>query len=318
MNDLKIVLWNSGGLRAEANSTALKMAFFDKEYKHTNFDIAAFVETHHKDTDKFPQEISDYFSHYHVLHTHTTKTHKYAGIIVLISKRFQITQSTTLIPGRLLNIKIQHTATKTDYNISTIYGIQNTSARKNQVLELMNIFNKNHNVSENNIILGDFNFCDGDIDRTSGITKGDKIYAKPWAGLLNNLVMYDPYRKHFPNKIMYSFIHQVGKSRVIRAYLSENSLNKVAEQEYTPTPFTNAHKIYSFKIIGEEVKGRGYWKMNISILKDRAYKKMMEETLENLAKQEFRDPKEWWRIFIRCIRSKTIGYCSRKKGRKEK
>ena len=43
----KIICWNSAGIRASADSTPLKLAFFDKEFPNANFDIAAFVETHH-------------------------------------------------------------------------------------------------------------------------------------------------------------------------------------------------------------------------------------------------------------------------------
>ena len=75
MTDLKVVLWNSAGLRPATPSTSQKLAFFDKEFKHTKFDIAVFVETHHKADDEFPQGIKDYCDDYSLQHTHaTTKT----------------------------------------------------------------------------------------------------------------------------------------------------------------------------------------------------------------------------------------------------
>ena len=60
MTGLNVVMWNSGGLRAAAPSTAQKMAFFDKEFPEANFSVAAFLETHHKNEDDFPDLINEY------------------------------------------------------------------------------------------------------------------------------------------------------------------------------------------------------------------------------------------------------------------
>ena len=43
-----IVLWNSAGLGASADSTLQKFSCFDSQFKNANFSIAAFVETHHE------------------------------------------------------------------------------------------------------------------------------------------------------------------------------------------------------------------------------------------------------------------------------
>ena len=44
MAELKVVMWNSGGLRAAAGSTDHKLTFFDKEFPQADFSIAAFLE----------------------------------------------------------------------------------------------------------------------------------------------------------------------------------------------------------------------------------------------------------------------------------
>ena len=92
MTNLKVVLWNSAGLRSITSSTTQRLAFFDKEFKHTNFDVAIFVETHHKADSIFPQEIKIYFEEYYVIHTPATKKHTHVGIIILINKIFQISK----------------------------------------------------------------------------------------------------------------------------------------------------------------------------------------------------------------------------------
>ena len=86
MADLKVVLWNCGGLRANTASTLQKMGTFDKSLPNASFDIAAFVETHHRDESDFPDLIKEYKISHFCLHTPATPVDKYAGIVVLIRK----------------------------------------------------------------------------------------------------------------------------------------------------------------------------------------------------------------------------------------
>ena len=74
MASLNIALWNSGGLTATADSTPLKIDFFDKEFPNSQFDIVAFVETHHRDENDLPSYIAQCtftsFIHRHHLTLH--------------------------------------------------------------------------------------------------------------------------------------------------------------------------------------------------------------------------------------------------------
>ena len=69
MANQKIVCWNSAGIRASANSTTMKLAFFDREFANGNFAIAAFIETHHKDTSDFPEQFQEYEKTHHLVHS---------------------------------------------------------------------------------------------------------------------------------------------------------------------------------------------------------------------------------------------------------
>ena len=100
MASLRIVCWNSAGLRASAESTPNKIAFFDNKYPNGNFGIAAFVETHHKDESEIPDEIKQYMTTHHLLHTPTPAGETHNGIIVLISKQYSILSKEILIEGR--------------------------------------------------------------------------------------------------------------------------------------------------------------------------------------------------------------------------
>ena len=153
MANTKIVFWNSAGLRASAQRTAEKLAFIDKEFPHGKFDKAAFVETHHKNEEDLPDEIREYATHHHLIHTPTPETHTHSGIVVLISKEFEISRKSIILPGRLLNMRIAHTTTKAEYNLSVFYGPQWSKMKKTEITKFIEIFNNTHTINENNIFL---------------------------------------------------------------------------------------------------------------------------------------------------------------------
>ena len=85
MAGLKLVMWNSGGLRAAAHSTAQKNDFFDKEFPEASFSVAAFLETHHKNEDDYLDLINEYRTHHHCIHAPTPPDNKHSGIILLVN-----------------------------------------------------------------------------------------------------------------------------------------------------------------------------------------------------------------------------------------
>ena len=67
--------------------------------------------------DDFPDEFKEYMVTHHLIHTPTPPDHTHSGIIVFVSKEYEIISDTGTIPGRLMNIAISHTPTKTEYNL---------------------------------------------------------------------------------------------------------------------------------------------------------------------------------------------------------
>jgi len=198
-----IVLWNSGGLRAPSKSTPAKTAFFDKEFPNANFDIAAFIETHHKNEEEIPDLIKEYTITHHLIHTPTPPSNTHAGIIVLVRKGYNITKKETIIPGRLINIHLSHSTTKQNYNISVFYGTTEQNATAEETINIYKQFPKIHKRSDNNYIIGDFNFVDNEIDKGSGMRRRDKSLTKHWQDFTTNADIIDPYRIQCPRKKIY-------------------------------------------------------------------------------------------------------------------
>ena len=94
---------------------------------------------------------------HHIVHTPTPPDHTHSGIIVLVNKEYDIISQKEIIPGRLMNIKIRHKSTKTEYNLSIFYGPIWGKLNKNEIMRILENFKSLHDLSDNNLIMGDFN-----------------------------------------------------------------------------------------------------------------------------------------------------------------
>ena len=81
--------------------------------------------------------------------------------------------------------------------------------------------------------------------------------------------------------------------------------------QYIPTPF-RGHRVLSFAEKHETEKGKGYYKMNTSILKDAKYKEIVDETIQEVEKLQIKDEIRKWCTFIQSIRSKSVSYSQEK------
>ena len=69
--------------------------------------VAAFLATHHKDEDDFPDLINEYRTHHHCIHTPTPPDNKHSGIILLVNKQYDVLHSEIKMPGRMVNVRLQ-------------------------------------------------------------------------------------------------------------------------------------------------------------------------------------------------------------------
>ena len=84
-------------------------------------------------------------------------------------------------------------------------------------------------------------------------------------------------------------------------------MKNVTKIQYIQTPF-GGHRVLSFNIKGQNEKGKGYYKMNTSILKDAKYREMVEETIKELEDLSIEDDIENWETFLLTIQSKSKSY----------
>ena len=313
MVELKCAMWNCGGLRASSNSTPLKMGFFDKTFPNANLDIAALVETHHRNEEDFPDLVTEYSVTHNIIHTPTPETHSHSGIILMINKDFDIESSEVLLPGRILNVHIKHKIHNETYNLSAYYGIHVQNMTISEMENIGQIFLNAHHHNDNNIIIGDFNFIENELDKAKGMDPRDRNMNKEWIKVKSHAQIEDPMRVQYPKKKVYSFVGPMGKSRGDRLYVNEELTHLITNYTYEMTPFNGAHKILRFRLANQQPRGAGIWKLNTSILNDPLYSNLVEDTISNTDRLNVGDPRVWWEIFLNAIKCKTVTYCKTKK-----
>ena len=86
---MSINCWNCQGLGATPN-TQKKMEFLETQFSSRPFDILALVETRHSVDDDLPNLIHEYSLTHHMVHTPMQASDTCGGIVVVMSKLFNI------------------------------------------------------------------------------------------------------------------------------------------------------------------------------------------------------------------------------------
>ena len=84
-------------------------------------------------------------------------------------------------------------------------------------------------------------------------------------------------------------------------------MKNITDMTYIQTPF-KGHRVLAFSKKGQQVHGKGYYKMNTSILADQKYKEMVTDTINELEDLEIDNAREKWEILLLTIKSKSIEY----------
>ena len=209
-------------------------------------------------------------------------------------------------------MNVKYAANKVQYNTSIFYGPKWREMNKDTIRSLLDVFAKIHKIEDNNMIIGDFNFCENDLDKGKNMNSKDKVITPIWDDICSTIAVVDPFRMQYPRRRIYSFTAPAGKSRGDRIYISNDHSNSVANMKYTLTPFNLAHKIMTFNLQEGQQIGPGYWKLNSSILKDNAYKKEIEDAYNSVNRQNIRNPIDWWNLFHCMVHAVTVEYTQNK------
>ena len=299
-------MWNCGGLTSSVSHS--KATFFEKDFKN-DFDAAFFIETHHMSDTTIPPQLLRYQNTHTMVHSFVSPNEKYAGILGLIHNDFDVIECKDLLQGRILNIKLKRISDKSLYNISVIYMYTNNKISTTKINHVVSKLREEIVDHSNNFILGDFNFIDHEKDKRNGLNSTDKLACKSWLPFIQEFDMIDPYREQYPNKRIWSFIGtgKAGNSRIDRLYVNSENMTNITNMKYFQTPF-GGHRIFSFTISLSSPKGKGYYKMNTSIITDNQFRGIVTDTLQQLDTLQTNDPIHRWTTFLLAIKSKSVTY----------
>ena len=194
--------------------------------------------------------------------------------------------------------------TKKVYNIVALYNYTTEKANGTLMRGVTSAIKAAIVPHEDTILTGDFNFVENDIDRTNGMYQHDKTIANVWKKEMKGVDLVDVFRHKNPSR--QSWTHKTSRntgSRIGRLFVSEQILPNVIEYKHINTPFGGAHRMLSFTIKHQIEKGPNYWKMNTSILKDREYRREIEQLFQEMDEMNIEDSIEWWQIFVSCVQA---------------
>ncbi len=197
----------------------------------------------------------------------------HTGITILLHDDYDLLSFSAPLPRRVLNIQIEHKLLKVQYNVIALYNYQLRTLINDKMIQLTTAIKSVTHPTFKNILTGDFNFVESAHDRASSRTTYDLAASRVWQEEMAGTDFIDAFREKNPKRKMWSFIssRKTG-SRIDRLYVDEDTVPQVIKYRHIPVPFPVAHRVLSFSITHNIPKGPSYWKMNTSILSDRAYR----------------------------------------------
>ncbi len=234
------------------------------------------------------------------------------GVCIMVRKGFEFKLINKHISddGRriLLNIDINGNV----LCITNIYGPNNENVRCDFLKKVNTWVRQYTSTLDNIIITGDFNTTLSDLDRLRQCKdKSTNIFIK----LLKNLSLTDTWRKIHGDKPGYTYGN---KSRIDYILISNAITPLILNTSICKVPKIPDHKAVTIKLKKECQNGKGYWKLNTSILEDKLYQNGIQNTIATTI-TEFTnkvDKRQLWDICKIKIKEFSISYCYLKKRNK--
>ena len=205
------------------------------------------------------------------------------------------------------------------YTIANIYA-PTRAFEKEQITTLGELTKGLQSFAMENIILGgDFNVhLNPYLDKTTGMSETNDCvnYRKELLAFLNSENLVDIWRILNPSKKMFSWSRNNQKSRLDYFFISEHLINTTAMADILPcTHSDHSLLVVAFKGQVSHQSGRGFWKMNTSLLYDPIYVNEIKKIIASTASEnrQLDDKSLVWDITKLNVRNFTIPYCAKLK-----
>ena len=311
---LNVCSLNTRGLRNRKKRAKVINWSIEKKF-NTIFLQETFV------TDDFSSIFDKDFKEYGSVFHSTSKSPHGKGVAVILSNNFpdyNVLNIQTDNEGRKVMVNIEINGSKTIFTLVSIYAPNETNKRIDFFKELEKWIAKYAKSTENIIIGGDFNCCDKNDRQSKRLDKSFDAFIK--LKKVHDLI--DVFTFCNPNQNESTYFHPSDKSRNSRIdyILACNFISKFLKTSriiYAPVP---DHKAVTMILdTYNRPRGKGYWKLNNSVLEEETYKNLIREQISNTMSEysNMVSKQNLLEMIKFRVKEQTIKYCI-KKTRKER
>ena len=260
----------------------------------------------------------------HIYFSHGTSVARGVCTILPINTDFQILDKISDTNGHFLLLHI--TVNNMELVLVNIYA-PTKDKLKEQVAFLNYVQNILVNFMDKTMIIGgDWNlYMDPKKDKLGGIVEVKSESSQLLSNLMEELGLVDIYRLLNPHGRHFTWRNK-GRAGLVQSRLdlflvSQHLQYQKLKYKHFPGLMSD-HSLISIKFehITTWTRGRGFWKLNLSLLKDISYVEKVNNELEQLSVQskEFENKALFW-DFVKCkIRGLTVSYASFKSRERKK
>ena len=175
------------------------------------------------------------------------------------------------VPGRVMSVRVKCSMTDECLNFVVVYGKAAGVDGGAWLDGLVDVMDQTYTT----VVLGDFNFVEDEKDREGGavMLEYDRTLARKFGDKMGGWDLQDVFRAVRGDDDDFTYCHHHGaRSRIDRVYTEPELVGRVTK--VTSKPFlgqVKGHRMVRIEIEEGLELGRGYWKFNVSLLKDSAY-----------------------------------------------
>ena len=247
-------------------------------------EILILIETHMV-TEAKRKKLNKWLNDYTLEHANGLRNRNTRGVIIAIKKHITYKLIAKSKDGNYLIIETSHEGLPC--TITGLYldpDIDNMDHLEKIKNEICNVLTDNNNT--NNIILGDLN-CFGNKSDSKIKTQHTKKcifkYGKIIQPILEKFDLVDGGRNKNETRIEYTHISNTNSNRLDHCLINRNLITTSDTTYKTVGDFD--HKGIIIKLHKRPKWGKGTWKINISILKDKQTEQDIKQTMVGLSKK---------------------------------
>ena len=311
-----VVTWNAGGLHRGGPGGNQRGDWVLQQWgEDGGLRVMAIQETHCKSDGDLCDSVGDLRARLNVFHSPAVVGDAFAGVMLVLTRDWEVIESVVGVPGRVLSVRVRCGVTDECVNFVVVYGKTGAVDGGAWMDGLVDVMDQTYTT----VVLGDFNFVEEDRDREGGASMNDhdRTLVRKFNDTMGVWELQDVFRAVRGDDDDFTYCHYVGaRSRIDRVYVEAELVGRVTKVTSKPVlGQTKGHRMVRIEVEEGLDLGRGYWKFNVSLLRDSAYVELIRETWAEAREDKgvFQGVGEWWDYVKVLLRTVTIDFARRKR-----